>query len=56
MQKHIVNEFLKSTNVTDNNKNNLLNLVSKIQDRKTKDDYTQKIKSKDTHQKDSTLE
>ena len=56
MQRHIVNAFLSSPIVTEVNKNNLIDLVDKISDRNTKNEYINKIKAKQVSQKDSTLE
>jgi hypothetical protein len=56
MQRHIVNAFLSSAIVTENNKKNLLGLVSTISDAVIKGNYIQRIKVKQPAQKDSTLE
>ena len=56
MQRHIVNAFLSSPIVTENNKKNLIALVSTISDAVTKGNYIQRIKTKQPAQKDSTLE
>jgi hypothetical protein len=51
-----VNAFLSSPIVTENNKKNLIALVSTISDAVTKGNYIQRIKTKQPAQKDSTLE
>jgi len=56
MQRHIVNAFLSSAIVTENNKSNLLSLVARISDATIKNNYIQRIKAKQPAQKDSTLE
>jgi hypothetical protein len=56
MIRNVVNAFLSSPLVTENNKSNLMGLVQKLSDRDLKAEYTKKILAKQPTQKDSMLE
>jgi hypothetical protein len=52
----IVKEFTYSKNVTQRNKDNLINLISKLQTEKLKKDLIKMMSSVKLNQKDSTIE
>jgi hypothetical protein len=56
MQSSIIKAFIKSSDATETNRNNLLNLIAKITDNKTKNEYTRNVKLKQLNQKDSSFE